>query len=76
MVEVRLQQHEKVQYCLTRLGDVFPQWKAEVIGPLRTPYLELIGREAFGSDKEKAVNNLIGQLGRNGFIGRLIEGKL
>jgi hypothetical protein len=72
MVEAKLQEHEKLQYRLTKLGDVFPQWKAEVIGPLRHPYLELIGREAFGSDKLRATENLIGQLARNGFIGRLV----
>lgn len=76
-VEARLQQHEKIQYRLNPRsgnniigGSSYAYWEAEIIGPFDSPFF---GRSAFGSDKSRAVSNLIGQLARNGFIGRLVE---
>jgi hypothetical protein len=74
MVEARLQEHEKLQYRLSHgvsYRDQLPWFEAEIIGPFDSPFF---GRTAFGSDKERAISNLIGQLRRNGFIGRLVEG--
>jgi len=76
MVEARLQEHEKLQYRLNRgvsYRDQLPWFEAEIIGPFDSPFF---GRTAFGSDKERAISNLIGQLRRNGFIGRLVEGPI
>jgi len=67
MIQARLDEHEKLNY---RTGAIGTRWEAEIIGPFDSPYY---GTTAFGSDKSRAVSNLIGQLGRNGFIGRLVE---
>lgn len=69
-IEVRLQEHEKLKYRLTLTDGCVRCWKAEVIGP---GFSDFIGREAFGSSDIKAVENLIGQLRRQGFLGRLIR---
>lgn len=69
-IEARLQQHEKLHY---RTGVTGTTWEAEIIGPFDSPHF---GTTSFGSDKSRAVSNLIGQLGRNGFIGRLVGGPI
>jgi hypothetical protein len=73
MVELRLQQHEKLRYCWRLTGRNSLHAEAEIIGPRDS---EFFGRTAFGSDKSRAISNLIGQLGRHGFIGRLVEGPI
>lgn len=70
MVQARLDEHEKLQYRTQVIGT---QWEAEIIGPFDSPYF---GTTSFGSDKSRAISNLIGQLGRNGFIGRLVTVRL
>lgn len=67
MIQVRLDEHEKLNYRTQVIGT---QWEAEIIGPFDSPHF---GTTSFGSDKSRAVSSLIGQLGRNGFIGRLVE---
>ena len=79
MIQVRLDEHEKLQYRLilhtpnpksVLSGLPYSLWEAEIVGPHGSPHY---GTTAFGSDKSRAVSNLIGQLGRKGFIGRLVE---
>jgi len=69
-IEARLQQHEQLRY---RTGVIGTYCEAEIIGPFDSPHF---GTTSFGSDKQRAISNLIGQLGRNGFIGRLVEGPI
>jgi len=71
IVELRLQQHEKLRYCWRLTGRNSLHAEAEIIGPRDS---EFFGRTAFGSDKSRAISNLIGQVARLGFIGRFVEG--
>lgn len=71
MVQARVDEHSKLQYRTNVIGT---QWEAEITGPFDSPYF---GYTSFGSDKSRAVADLIRQLGRNGFIGRLVvEGSI
>lgn len=73
IIETRLQQHEKLRYCWRLTGRNSLHAVAEIIGPRDS---EFFGRMAFGSDKSRAISNLIGQVTRLGFIGRLVEGPI
>jgi hypothetical protein len=73
IVEARLQQYEKLHYLLSLTGCFGGAVQAEIVGPLDSPHR---GRAAFGSNRDRAVANLVSQLARQGFVGRLVEGPI